>query len=138
MVCSIDDCDRPHHGRGLCHNHLQALHIHGDPTKLVFRETPNTYVADWEEVDRGFDSLCYWVPGTNRIRIRAKALLASLPERPPGMVYMHLCEKWGEPNRCVRPEHIKVGTRAENNAHKEALRAAAGVPHHSKGKKRRR
>jgi len=100
---------------------------------------PNTDWFPWENVteeDRGHGTVC-WVWGgplpptatTINVLKKVKRLFREfVPERPKGHLWMHLCERYGEMNRCVRPDHIVVGTKSANAAHWNALRRAAGVP----------
>ena len=82
-----------------------------------------------EVADRGFDSPCWiarkGVKSHSDIRARLNELVGECGDNE---VHMHTCERWGEKNRCINPEHIRVGTRSENQQHWHDLRAAAGVP----------
>lgn len=100
---------------------------------------PDSEWFPWDEVveaDRGYGSVCWvWtrpLPPTGRtvsVRKKAKRLFAKfVGERAEGQVWMHLCERYNEPNLCVRPDHIALGTRSANMTHWHALRRAAGVP----------
>jgi len=99
---------------------------------------PNTDWFPWENVveeDRDYGSVCWmWegpLPPTastiNVLRKVQRLFKEFVPERPKGHLWMHLCERYGEMNRCVRPDHIVVGTKAANGAHWTALRLAAGA-----------
>lgn len=98
----------------------------------------------WDEVveeDLGYDTECWiWtrpLPPTSRsvtVRKQVKRLFnAAVGARDlgAGECWMHLCERYGEINYCVRPDHITIGTRSQNMAHHHALRRAAGVKHSS-------
>lgn len=98
---------------------------------------PNTDWFPWENVveeDRGHGTVCWtWVgplpPTATTISVKklVKRLFREfVPERPKGHLWMHLCERYGEMNLCVRPEHIVIGTKSANSAHWHALRRAAG------------
>ena len=125
-ICSVADCDNRALARLLCGKHYRRWLLFGDP---LLGKPRTVWAPKYVETDRGFTSLCWVVPTDERYRPRCKWLRDQLPDRPPWMVYMHLCERWAEPNRCVRPDHITVATRAENNAHNRELRIAAGVPY---------
>ena len=100
---------------------------------------PDSAWFPWEEVveeDRGYGTVCWvWtrpLPPTGKtvsVRKKAKRLFAKfVGEKQPGQVWMHLCERYGEPNLCVRPDHIAIATKSANMAHWHALRCAAGDP----------
>jgi hypothetical protein len=58
-----------------------------------------------------------------------------LPPREKGQVVQHLCERYGEVNKCVRLSHVTIASRSDNMKHHHALRVAAGVPHPAAGAK---
>lgn len=100
---------------------------------------PDSDWFPWEEVeekDRGYGSVCWiWtrpLPPTGTtvsVRKKVKRLFqVFVGEKPTGHVWMHMCERYGEPNMCVRPDHVVVGTKSANMAHWHSLRKAAGVP----------
>lgn len=102
---------------------------------------PGTDWFPWNEVheeDRGYGTVCWiwpWPEGSLsetvgvNIRKKAKRLFKEfVGEKRPGQLWMHLCERYGEPNLCVRPDHVVFGTKSTNQAHYHALRRAAGVP----------
>jgi hypothetical protein len=104
---------------------------------LILPHWPDFPWDEVEEADRGFDTECWvWtrpLPPTGttiNVRKQAKRLFnTAVGERDldNNEVWMHICERYGEVNLCVRPDHIRVGTKSENALHAQALRAAAGV-----------
>lgn len=55
-------------------------------------------------------------------------LTETVGERQPGELFQHLCEIAREANRCIRPEHVVIGTKSTNAAHMHELRRRAGQP----------
>lgn len=49
-------------------------------------------------------------------------LTETVGERGPGKCFTHLCEIAREPNRCIRPEHVVIGTKSTNATHMHELR----------------
>jgi hypothetical protein len=76
--------------------------------------------------DRGFGDC--WITGIQpNLLLWVKELWAERIGVPSAdEVYMHLCERWGEVNRCANPEHVEIGPRSENARHALALKIAAG------------
>lgn len=75
-----------------------------------------------EVVDRGFLSQCWQLEHialgsgmTNRYARRIVLERDGVVCSRVGLLAIHLCEVADVENRCVRPDHIVVGTRSENN-----------------------
>lgn len=79
----------------------------------------------YDEVDRGHSTVCWIVPTRKMMTARIRRQLGRPPE---GMLWRHLCERWGEPNHCCRPDHLVLGDKSSNAKHMHDLRRAAGVP----------
>ena len=56
--------------------------------------------------------------------------------RGTGEMWSHLCERYGEPNLCVNPDHVVIGTMSSNIQHRHDLRRAAGIKHPGPSDKR--
>jgi hypothetical protein len=81
-----------------------------------------------EEIDRGFGTCRVRtnVAGkiqTNKLTRRLWAVIVG--ECAIGMTYIHLCERYLEPNRCIC--HVVIGSHGTNMKHHHMLRRAAGV-----------
>jgi len=84
--------------------------------------------AQVNEVDRGFDEVC-WVHTNTHVQTLHKLYRQALgPRDSKTHVYMHLCERHGERNKCIRPGHVVIGTYSENSRHRDTLTRAAGKP----------
>lgn len=99
---------------------------------------PDTDWFPWENVveeDRGYGTVCWqWVgptpPTASTVGVvkKVKRLFNEfVGGRGKGKLWMHLCERYGETNLCVRPDHVVIGTKAANTAHWHMLRREAGV-----------
>lgn len=116
--CSIRDCDRPAHGRGLCQKHYKAARR---PKRAAFEE------RFWGKVIKG-EGCWEWTGSRNaagygKIMVGSRSdgtrrgLIASRAAWemhngpiPEGMVVRHHCDN----PPCVRPDHLAIGTTREN------------------------
>lgn len=111
--CSIEGCDDPHMGRGMCRKHYLRMYKHGsldDPRETKF----------WSNVDKASAAPCWiWIgyrhptSGYGRHRNRQahrvvyEKLVGPIPE---GLVLDHLCRV----RECVNPDHMDPVTDREN------------------------
>lgn len=125
-ICSLESCDRPHYGRGLCSMHYQRWRQ--DPEnfdKGVDRRRLESSLTLWERIqhfgwtvvgdcwewngsrtDRGYGTLRY---GHEFIVPRHMYRLF-VGEIPEGMFVRHKCDN----PPCCRPDHLELGSQADN------------------------
>jgi hypothetical protein len=110
-VCTIDDCDKPREGRGLCGKHYARLLRHGDPH---YTQRPTWGMSAWDrfwlKVDASGD--CWqWTAGSKgkdyggfdsqwAHRWAWEHLVGPIPD---GLDLDHLCRNRG----CVNPDHLE-------------------------------
>lgn len=122
----MDGCEAEQDTKGLCRTHYMRAWRHGDPS-FVRHTVRIGSLAErlWAKVDRT-ESCWIWTGGTNikgygciglGERGRGKALahrvsweLAFGPI-PDGLWVLHHCDN----PPCVRPDHLWLGTAADNN-----------------------
>lgn len=133
-VCSIEDCDRPEYGRGLCNMHWKRWRKHGDPLVIGKAGNPGQ-PRQWQRkvfVRRLVDypaptpqpTPCRLWQGVTRhngyvehgVRPDGKLIHRWVWEQingpiPPGMCVLHKCDQ----GLCYRYDHLWLGTRADNN-----------------------
>lgn len=139
MDCEIEDCHEPAIARGWCERHYGRWYRTGDP--LMVRRPgnkPRSLAARfWERVEKS-DGCWYWTgarfasgygaigEGGRGGRVRTAHRVAwelLVGPIPDGMTIDHVCHNddtmcaggAGCPHRrCVRPDHLRVATSAEN------------------------
>lgn len=125
-MCSVDDCTRKIHGRGLCSKHYQRWRNHGDP---LYVEHVKTFSVEHalEEYTKSQGECLVWT-GSNdgngygvktfkgrRWKIHRLVWSTFKGEIPEGADINHKC--WNR--ACVNIEHLEVVSRAENSLYRE-------------------
>lgn len=142
--CSVAYCDRPVFAGGLCSRHYAAKRRYGDPTVAKQKQHHGKTVAErfaiytkcgpncWEWIGQkdpdGYGRL--HVDGSPALAHRVSYLLCygSIPD---GMDVLHKCDT----PKCVNPEHLFLGTQADNVRDMHAKgrarkRGMKGAEHH--------
>lgn len=119
-ACDIDGCGAKHEARGFCHKHYVKW-VRQNPTARPAPPRSRPEVRFWAKVLKGQN--CWeWQADANRrgygsfryqgkiVRAHRYAWYLENGEIPDGMEIDHQCRN----TRCVRPEHLKVVSRKQN------------------------
>lgn len=119
-ICSVDGCDRPVYGRGLCNMHWQRHKRHGTTESLTPMRGKPVEERFWRLVDKTDD--CWLWKGTKyegygRFPFRSAtwgahrvAYTLVVGEIPEGLTLDHSCNT----PSCVRPDHLEPMSLADN------------------------
>lgn len=118
--CSIENCEKKHHGRGFCYSHLRRMNLYGNPNgshvryqSIEKRFRDKIFVDDngchiWTAA-KNADG--YGVFSSNNERLAHRwAYAHRYGPIPDGMQLDHLCRV----RNCVNPEHLEPVDSLEN------------------------
>lgn len=132
-ICSIDGCDKLVHARGWCGGHYARWRRYGNPLQLIRRprNMPPVEFKRWFEdqfrIEPGpFDTPCWiWTgttdtPGYGQVRLQGRLQLvhrlAWKYRNGPISDGLSVCHIDDHNRLCCNPEHLYLGTHAENMA----------------------
>ena len=124
-TCSVEDCEKPHYSKGYCRKHWERVHLHGRTgpghviqgasiaERIAHHSSPEGDCVVWTAY-RDKDGYGQMQINENPVRvIRAVVELRDGPI-PEGLVVRHKCDY----PPCIKPEHLELGTHAENSRDK--------------------
>lgn len=133
MDCSFDGCDNDRHAQGLCGAHYMQRR-RGEDLRPLKKSATDRY---WSYVVKG-GSCWGWSGAKTRggygdIHVNGKMIKAHrfsyelhFGSIPDGMVVRHMCNN----PECTNPDHLKIGTQADNMSDAiESGRIARGGRH---------
>jgi hypothetical protein len=140
--CAVSACERPHEAQGWCAMHYRRWRKHGDPMRR-----PRPPRAKRPELDRliakldmsdGTDACWPWTgyrtprgygltsiqpDGKRGTRSAHRAIYQAINgDIPTGMVVRHVCDN----PPCCNPDHLRIGTQADNMADRQERGAGYG------------
>lgn len=133
--CSVADCEGRHKGRGYCAKHLQRVQRLGRAELATFAD------RFWQKVHKT-ETCWLWTAGTSQgygyigrgtraeghvYAHRASCEMHHGRPIPEGLIICHRCDV----PLCVNPDHLFVGTHADNLADMRAKSRDAPMPHYA-------
>ncbi len=114
-------CGKPAIARGLCRTHYLYARKHGTlhehstitPVEAFFAKVKKTETCWlWAGTTNDYGYGVFLLPGEKPVRAhRFSYEIANNVSVPANKVVMHVCDN----PRCVNPDHLKVGTKRDNN-----------------------
>lgn len=125
-ACSLDDCDRPHYGHGLCQMHYKRSRRPSGLDGPVLQKDTKEYLRQLVSIET--DACTLWgrsitASGYPLVQFDERAIVGHRlvcwdtygPPPFDGAQAAHSCGV----KRCVNPRHIRWATRQENEADKK-------------------
>ncbi len=130
-TCTLPACEKPSQGRKWCSAHFAKFYRYGDPLAIgpgkgrvaqpveprLMAGLVSTGVGCWEwqrsrNAD-GYGQICVNGRVERVHRVMYELKVGPIPE---GKLVMHICDN----PPCANPDHLRLGTDAENNADRDA------------------
>lgn len=120
-TCTEPDCGKPHVAQGLCRTH------YSQQWRATGHRRPRTFEARFEANIRKSDGCWEWtgahanggygliIRDKQRLRAHRVAYELAYGPIPEGLVVRHKCDN----PPCVNPEHLELGTQADNGRDRE-------------------
>lgn len=132
-ICSIDGCENGGKlARGWCNRHYLRWRRHGDPLGAAYQGPEEVFLASvawtgehliWTGTTGGSRYGQLNADGRKVYAHRYSYERANGPI-PDGMVIDHICHT----PACVLPDHLRLATRAQNNANRSGAMPGRGLP----------
>lgn len=118
-TCSVEGCEKPHYGRGLCSPHYQR---HRRAGTMPDTRKPDAVARFWSKVDKRPGGCWLWTGtmlrsgygqfrlGLGHVRAHRFAYELLVGPIPEGLTLDHLCRV----TACVNPLHLEPVTLSEN------------------------
>lgn len=144
-ICSVEECSRTRHARGMCETHYRRWKRHGDTTALIRYNVGTPEERFWAKVEKSAG--CWnWIAGTSsgyglhssdgkRVLAHRFSYELLVGPIPPGLQIDHRCHN----RRCVKPSHLRIATHGQNVENHQGARTDSrsgirGVRQHSQSK----